>query len=85
MATSLLEQKALAREEWRRHWPLVLAAAFAFSFTSVMTASTGLFIDPWTKEFGWSRTLLSSGMSITSVTTPDGASFSTLAEKYAPT
>lgn len=69
MATSLLEQKALAREEWRRHWPLVLAAAFAFSFTSVMTASTGLFIDPWTKEFGWSRTLLSSGMSITSVTT----------------
>ncbi len=69
MATSLLEQKALAREEWRRHWPLVLAAAFAFSFTSVMTASTGLFIDPWTREFGWSRTLLSSGMSITSVTT----------------
>jgi len=34
-----------------------------------MTASTGLFIEPWTKEFGWSRTLLSSGMSITSVTT----------------
>jgi len=69
VTTSLLEQKARAREEWRRHWPLVLAAAFAFSFTSVMTASTGLFIDPWTKEFGWSRTLLSSGMSITSVTT----------------
>ena len=63
------EHTALARSEWRRHWPLVLAASIAFSFTSVMTASTGLFIEPWTKEFGWSRTLLSSGMSITSITT----------------
>lgn len=63
------DHKALARQEWRRHWPLVLAASMAFSFTSVMTASTGLFIGPWTEEFGWSRTLLSSGMSITSVTT----------------
>lgn len=58
-----------ARSEWQRHWPLVLAASIAFSFTSVMTASTGLFIEPWTKEFGWSRTLLSSGMSITAITT----------------
>jgi predicted MFS family arabinose efflux permease len=65
----LSETKEMARAEWRRHWPLVLAASVAFSFTSVMTASTGLFIEPWTKEFGWSRTLLSSGMSITSVTT----------------
>ena len=64
-----LETKALARAEWRRHWPLVLAASLAFSFTSVMTASTGLFIGPWTKEFGWSRTLLSSGMSITAIST----------------
>jgi predicted MFS family arabinose efflux permease len=63
------DSKALARQEWRKHWPLVLAASFAFSFTSVMTASTGLFLDPWTKEFGWSRTLLSSGISISSVTT----------------
>jgi predicted MFS family arabinose efflux permease len=65
----LSDTKTLARAEWRQHWPLVLAASIAFSFTSVMTASTGLFIEPWTKEFGWSRTLLSSGMSITSVTT----------------
>jgi predicted MFS family arabinose efflux permease len=65
----LSDTKALARQEWRRHWPLVLAASFAFSFTSVMTASTGLFIEPWTEEFGWSRTLLSSGMSITAITT----------------
>jgi predicted MFS family arabinose efflux permease len=63
------ETQALARAEWRRHWPLVLAASIAFSFTSVMTSTTGLFIGPWTEEFGWSRTLVSSGMSITAVTT----------------
>lgn len=63
------ETKALARAEWRRHWPLVLATAIAFSFTSVMTAGMGLFLEPWTREFGWSRTLLSSGTSITSLTT----------------
>jgi predicted MFS family arabinose efflux permease len=63
------ETKALARAEWRRHWSLVLAAFVAFSFTSVMTAAMGLFLEPWTKEFGWSRTLLSSGTSITSMTT----------------
>lgn len=65
----MTDTKELARAEWRQHWPLVLAASFAFSFTSVMTASTGLFIEPWTQEFGWSRTLLSSGMSITAITT----------------
>lgn len=63
------DHKALAKQEWRKHWKLVLAASIAFSFTSVMTASTGLFLKPWTDEFGWSRTLLSSGMSITAITT----------------
>lgn len=63
------DTRALARSEWRRHWPLVLAAATAFSFTSMMTAAMGLFLEPWTKEFGWSRTLVSSGMSITSIST----------------
>ncbi len=63
------DHKAEARREWRQHWPLVLAASIAFSFTSVMTAAAGLFMEPLSKEFGWSRTLLSSGISISSVTT----------------
>jgi predicted MFS family arabinose efflux permease len=65
----LEDTKALARQEWRRHWTLVLAAAIAFSFTSVMTAAAGLFMLPLGQEFGWSRTLLSSGTSIAAVTT----------------
>lgn len=55
--------------EFRAHWPLVLAASVGFSFFSVMMASTGLFFEPLTREFGWSRTILSSGPSISSILT----------------
>jgi predicted MFS family arabinose efflux permease len=40
-----------------------------FSFYSVMLAGTGLFMGPLGEEFGWSRTLLSSGPSIATVMT----------------
>lgn len=60
---------ASARDEWRANWKLVLAASVGFSFFSVQIASTGLFFEPLTKEFGWSRSLLSSGPSIASVMT----------------
>jgi predicted MFS family arabinose efflux permease len=46
---------------------MILAAAIGFSFTSVVTAGTGLFIEPISREFGWSRALVSSGVSITAV------------------
>ncbi len=68
-AQQLSDTKTRARAEWRQYWPLVIAASLAFSFTSVMTAAAGLFMEPLGKEFGWSRTLLSSGMSISAVTT----------------
>lgn len=65
----LSDIKSRARAEWRQYWPLVIAASLAFSFTSVMTAAAGLFMEPLGKEFGWSRTLLSSSLSISAVTT----------------
>lgn len=55
--------------EWQSNWTLVLAASVGFSFFSVMLAATGLFFEPLTREFGWSRTLLSSGPSIATVMT----------------
>ncbi len=55
---------AWAVEEWRAGWKLVLAAAIGFSFFSVMTSVTGLFMAPLGKEFGWSRAMQSSGLSI---------------------
>jgi predicted MFS family arabinose efflux permease len=51
-------------QEWRSGWTLVLAASMGFSFFSILLAASGLFMEPLTKEFGWSRTLLSSGPSI---------------------
>lgn len=53
--------------EWRTGWRLVVAAFCGFSFFSLMTASMGAFIVPLDREFGWSRTLLSSGVAIASL------------------
>ena len=55
--------------EWKTYWPLVLAAAVGFSFHSVMTYSTGLFISPLGKEFGWSRTQVTAGLTVAAILT----------------
>lgn len=58
-----------AAQEWRAGWTLVLAGFVGFSFFSLMSASLGMFMEPLGSEFGWSRTLISSGVTIASVTT----------------
>jgi predicted MFS family arabinose efflux permease len=58
-----------AGREWRRHWTLVLACFVGFSFFSVPTASMGVFMEPIGREFGWGRTLVAAGTSMTSVVT----------------
>lgn len=58
-----------AKQEWKNNWTLVLAASLGFSFFTVLLASTGLFMGPLGEEFGWSRSLLSSGPSIATVVT----------------
>jgi predicted MFS family arabinose efflux permease len=62
-----LEQLETARAEWRRYWPMVLAACIGFSFMSFMTAAAGVFMDPLGAEFHWGRTELSLGMAIASI------------------
>jgi MFS family permease len=61
--------KSLARKEFAQHWTLIMASIVGFSFTAVVTSSTGLFMKPLSEEFGWSRTLVSSAVSITSILT----------------
>lgn len=56
-------------EEWRNGWRLVAACFVGFSFFSFMSASISAFMVPLGREFGWSRTLLSAGVTIASVTT----------------
>ncbi|MCB2072981.1 MAG: MFS transporter [Novosphingobium sp.] len=68
MATESVSQTSTAAQEWKRRWPLVLAAVVGFSFHSVMTAFAGLFIGPVGEEFGWSRTQVTAGLSLSSVT-----------------
>ena len=55
--------------EWRRGWTLVLAASVGFSFFSVMSATNGVFMAPLEREFGWNRTMQSSGTSIAAIYT----------------
>ena len=58
-----------AGEEWNRGWKLVLACFVGFSFFSIMTHSLGIFMEPLANEFGWSRTLISSGVTISAAVT----------------
>jgi predicted MFS family arabinose efflux permease len=59
-------QRAMtAGEEWKAHWPLVLAATAGFSLHPVVTYATGLFIEPLSDAFGWSRAQISVGLTIT--------------------
>ncbi|KHK91354.1 MFS transporter [Novosphingobium malaysiense] len=59
-----MNEPATAREEWRRYWPTVLAAMVGMSFYTVITYSLSTFIGPLEAEFGWSRTALSSGLTV---------------------
>lgn len=56
-----------AAQEWRQNWTLVLAACIGISFHTVMTASSGVFLQPLSDEFHWTRSQVSSGISIAAV------------------
>jgi predicted MFS family arabinose efflux permease len=56
-----------AAEEWKAHWPVVVAACVGFSFTSLMTPAVGVFMEPLAGAFGWSRTQLSTGLALCAV------------------
>lgn len=58
-----------ASAEWRDGWKLVLTSFFGFLYFSAMFASMSVLIGPISQEFGWSRTLVSAGTSISALTT----------------
>ncbi|MFC4314537.1 MFS transporter [Steroidobacter flavus] len=53
-----------ALSEWREHWPMVIAAMAGLSFATVAVYSMGLFMEPLSHEFGWTRAQMSLGLSI---------------------
>ena len=53
-----------ALAEWKRFWPLPLAAAFGYSTNVLHVYGIGPFIQPLQEEFGWSRSETTLGLSI---------------------
>ncbi|MCB2076046.1 MAG: MFS transporter [Novosphingobium sp.] len=58
-----------AAQEWKSGWKLVFASFVGFLFYSAMFASMSIFIGPISAEFGWSRTVVSAGLSLSSIIT----------------
>lgn len=50
--------------EWRLYWPLVMVSCLGLSYQSAITFGFGLFIEPITAEFGWSRSQIYAGLSL---------------------
>lgn len=50
--------------EWRQNWTVVLAACAGMAVAAIISYSSGLFIEPLEREFGWSRAQIMSGHSI---------------------
>lgn len=72
-----------AADEWKQGWTLVFASFVGFLFFSAMFASMSVFMGPISEEFGWSRTLVSGGVSISSlVTAPLSPFFGILIDRY---
>jgi len=51
-------------QEWRVYGLMVLSAMAGVSLGTIPTATLGLFMDPLNREFGWSRTEISLGLTI---------------------
>lgn len=61
MTTKNIEQ---TQQEWGRYWPLVVVSCIGLSYQSVITYGFGLFVEPITTEFDWSRAEISAGLSL---------------------
>ncbi len=55
---------AVARDEWRAGWPVVLAGLFGTAILSMGFMSAGTFMAPIEQEFGWTRTQVSLGFTV---------------------
>ena len=63
-----MSSEALHRGEWRAGWPLVLAASTWLWSRNYSLHSLGVMIVPLEQAMGWSRSEISGGMLIASLT-----------------
>jgi len=59
--------RSAALREWREGWTLVLAATFGVSLGGLQIYSTGLFLQPLEREYGWSRSEISGAMAVPAI------------------
>lgn len=55
-------------DEWKRYWPLPVAAMLGYSTSSLHTYGLGAFVEPLQDAFGWSRARVSLGLTIAGLT-----------------
>lgn len=53
--------------EWKTHGLLVLAAAIGLSFNGLLAYTLGVFMEPLTSEFGWTRSEVTMGLFIPAI------------------
>ncbi|MDT0509823.1 MFS transporter [Novosphingobium sp. MMS21-SN21R] len=71
--------------EWRANWTVVMAACAGMAMASIISYSSGLFIEPFEREFGWSRVQIMSGHSIAATIAAICAPFmGVLVDRYGP-
>lgn len=58
-STTSVGEIRTAKDEWLKHWTLVLASGFGLSLHTVSTYTLGLVMEPLNAEFGWSRAQIS--------------------------
>ncbi len=79
----MTEAAKTSAQEWRAHWPLVMAATFGLSFGAMPTVTLGLFMQPLNAEFGWTASQVALGMTIFAlITTPLTPFAGALVDRY---
>jgi MFS family permease len=72
-----------AAQEWHAHWGLVFAATLGMALLTLPPVALGLFMQPLSQEFGWSRSAISAGMLIFAVVSTPLVPFAgALADRY---
>lgn len=56
-----------AAEEWKAHWPLVMATMVGLSFGGVLSLTLSVFMEPIEQAFGWSRAQIALGMTVSAL------------------
>ncbi len=79
------EGRPTAAAEWKRYWPMVLAAMAGFSFNGVGTITLGLFIPQLRGEFGWTVAQIAAGTSVFALVSMPLAPFAgALVDRFGP-